>query len=165
MMAGRPNVLLLCADMFGAANVGCYGDRSGATPNIDRLASAGVRFDRAYCACPPCIPARVSMMSGQYARTHGKLAHIKMPLQPQPVLIPQLLAELGYRTGIVGKTHWWPPHSDLGCDEAHLTIDTHLMPELGGNDAYLRFLQQHGRFRYDLASWEQDRPRQSTVAI
>lgn len=133
----RPNILLICADMIGAKHFGCYGNGAGITPHIDRLAERGTRFEQAYCACSPCIPARVSMMTGQYAHTHGKPAHIKMALRPAPPLLPEILSRHGYRTGLVGKTHWWPPADTLGCDETYLTIDTHLTPELGDVEVYL----------------------------
>ena len=113
-MTRQKNVLLLCADMASAVHFSCYGGPAGLTPAIDSLAANGIRFTNAYCACPPCIPARVSMLCGQYGHTHGKSAHLKMPLAPRPALLPGILAANGYRTGIVGKTHWWPPRFQPG---------------------------------------------------
>lgn len=154
----RPNVLLVCCDMIAAKHFGCYGDPAEVTPNVDALAERGVRFDEAHCNCPPCIPARVSMMCGQYAHTHGKTAHILMELQPRPALIPEILSSQGYRTGLVGKTHWWPPTDTLGCDIAHITIDNHRAAyELGDNDAYFQFLRDRGLFDYNESTWEQDK--------
>jgi len=153
----RPNILFLCADMIGAKNFGCYGDPAKVTPNVDSWSKEGVIFDKAYCACPPCIPARVSMMCGQYASTHGKIAHMKMKLEPRPKLIPEILASHGYSTALVGKTHWWPPADSLGCEETHITIDNHLTPELGNKDAYIRFLRERKVFDYNPETWEQNR--------
>jgi arylsulfatase A-like enzyme len=82
---------------------------------------------------------------------------MKMELQPPPACLPTILSEHGYKTAIVGKTHWWPSDTDFGCDEAHLTIDTHLTPELGENDAYLRFLEGKGLFHYDPTTWDDDK--------
>ena len=101
-MTLQQSILLLCADMASAMHFSCYGGPAGLTPAIDSLAANGIRFTNAYCVCPPCIPARVSMMCGQYGHTHGKSAHLKMPLTPQPALLPGILAANGYRTGIVG---------------------------------------------------------------
>lgn len=148
------NVLILCADMAGAHHYGCYDPNISFTPNTDALAAGGAVFERAYCACPPCIPTRVSMFTGQYGHTHGKSAHLKMPLRRQPAVLPTILADAGYRTAIAGKTHWWPSDTDFGCDEAHLTIDNHLTPELGRKDAYIQFLESQGLFRYDPDEWE-----------
>ena len=143
--------------MAAAVHFSCYGGPAGLTPAVDTLAAGGVRFANGYCACPPCIPARASMLCGQYGHTHGKSAHLKMPLAPRPALLPEILAANGYRTGIVGKTHWWPPDADLGCRDTFLTIDNHLSPELGEHDAYLRFLRERGLFRYDPATWQADK--------
>ncbi|MHC4872849.1 MAG: sulfatase family protein [Planctomycetota bacterium] len=145
----RPNILFLCADMIAAKNFGCYGDPTGVTPNIDKLGTDGTVFENAYASCPPCIPARVSMMCGQYARTHGKLAHVRMELNPRPDLIPEVLSRHGYRTGLIGKTHWWPADDSLGCDEAYITIDNGLTPELEEKDAYVQYLREQGLFDYN----------------
>ena len=161
----QPNILLLCADMIGAKHFGCYGNPALITPNVDRLASGGVRFDQAYCAAPPCIPARVCMMTGQYAHTNGKMAHMKMRLDREPTVIPEILSRNGYRTGLVGKTHWWPPADKLGCQDAYITIDNHLSPELGERDAYLGFLKDRGLFEYHADSWEQDKDRLQPDAL
>jgi len=151
------NLLLICADMIGARHIGCYGDPVGATPHLDQLAAAGTRFDAAYCATTPCIPARISMMSGQYAHTHGKLAHMKMPLNPRPPLLPEIFTQNGFQTAMVGKTHFWPPDDTLGFQQAHLTIDNHLTPELGINDAYMRYLAERGLFTFKAATWNNDK--------
>ena len=58
-------------DDLGWADVGCYGSKFYETPNIDRLASQGMRFTDAYAACPVCSPTRASIMTGKYpARLH-----------------------------------------------------------------------------------------------
>src|SRR5205085_2941203 len=54
----RPNVLLVLSDDHSAPHVGCYGNADIRTPNLDRFAAQGMRFDRAYVACPQCVPSR-----------------------------------------------------------------------------------------------------------
>ncbi len=144
MKSTRPNILLITADQISAHHLGCYGDLTGATPNLDALASRGVRFNQTYCASPVCIPARTSMYTGLYPHTHGKVTHLRMPLQPRPPLLPEVLGRNGYRTAIVGKTHFYPPADALGCEECYLTIDALLAYELVPHDGYVRFLQERG---------------------
>ncbi len=66
-----PNILIILIDDMGWADVGCFGNTFFETPNIDRLASEGMRFTNAYAACPVCSPTRASIMTGKYpARLH-----------------------------------------------------------------------------------------------
>ncbi len=68
----RPNILwLTCEDM--SPNMGCYGDPQARTPNLDRLASGGIRFDNAFSVCPVCAPSRSSIITGVYPSTLGTL--------------------------------------------------------------------------------------------
>ena len=57
-MADRPNCLVILSDQHNPHNLGCYGDGIVRTPNLDRLARGGVRFDNTYCASPLCVPSR-----------------------------------------------------------------------------------------------------------
>src|SRR4051812_19400619 len=67
----RPNVILIVIDDMGWADLGCYGSKFHKTPNIDRLASDGVRFTNGYAACPVCSPTRAAIMTGKWpARLH-----------------------------------------------------------------------------------------------
>ena len=69
--AKKPNVLFIISDDLTAESLSCYGNVQCKTPNIDALASRGVRFTRAYCQYPVCGPSRAAMMSGMYAQTVG----------------------------------------------------------------------------------------------
>ena len=70
LAAPRPNVLLLCVDDLKPA-LGCYGDKLAISPNIDRLASRGVRFDLAYCNQSVCAPSRNNLMLGSRSTSLG----------------------------------------------------------------------------------------------
>src|SRR3974377_631698 len=66
-----PNFVFILADDLGWTDLSCYGSKYYETPNIDRLASQGMRFTNAYAACPVCSPTRASIMTGRYpARLH-----------------------------------------------------------------------------------------------
>ena len=67
-MAKRPNIVLITCDQLRAHTLGCYGDPVVQTPNIDRLASQGMRFEHGISSRPVCMAARSAMLSGQYAR-------------------------------------------------------------------------------------------------
>jgi len=144
MRQTRPNILLICTDQMRADMMGCAGHPVVQTPTLDRLAGRGVRLPRAYCSAPVCIPTRVSMFSGLYPHSFGKVAHIRMPIDPRIRMLPAYLADAGYRTGIVGKTHFWPPTETYGAEGAWLTIDSHLSKELGEHDAYKAYLREQG---------------------
>src|SRR5512145_2068963 len=68
--AGRPNILFVCVDDLKPV-LGCYGDRLVKSPNIDRLASRGVLFERAFCNQAVCAPSRNSLMTGRRPTTVG----------------------------------------------------------------------------------------------
>src|SRR3954468_8167062 len=66
LRAATPNILLILSDDHSAPHLGCYGNKDIRTPNLDRLASEGMRFDRAYVTCPQCAPSRSSILTGRH---------------------------------------------------------------------------------------------------
>lgn len=108
----RPrNVLLLIADDLGR-DLHCYGNSVIQTPNIDAIASRGVLFTNAFATVSSCSPSRSVMLTGLYNHTNGQygLSHGASNQQTFPWVrsLPQVLAEHGYRTGIIGKYHVAP---------------------------------------------------------
>jgi len=99
-----PNVVLIYIDDLGYGDVGCYGCKDIPTPNIDRLATEGVRFTASYITNPPCCPSRCSLMMGQYAQRFGKYGMsrgLRIP-EERPTLA-RFLRGAGYVTGQIGK--------------------------------------------------------------
>jgi len=101
----KPNILLLVGDDHAWEVTGCYGNKLAKTPNIDRLAAAGMRFDRAYCNSPMCTPSRQSFLCGRYPRATGVMGLADV-LGPDEPTLAEHLRHLGYRTAAFGKMHF-----------------------------------------------------------
>lgn len=103
------NILLIVADDLGI-ELGCYGDPQAVTPNIDRLAKEGVRFEVAWVTAASCSPSRGSIHTGLYPHQNGLvgLAHHGFSMDKEYPTIASELHEAGYRTGIIGKFHIAP---------------------------------------------------------
>ena len=104
----KPNLLFLCADQFRGDTLGCVGHPDIQTPNIDALAKDGTLFSRAYSPNPICIPARATMISGNYSHKCTGRKRNKGELRPDQIKLPQLLADNGYATYSSGKLHYLP---------------------------------------------------------
>jgi N-sulfoglucosamine sulfohydrolase len=103
----RPNILLIVSEDNGP-ELGCYGDPYARTPNLDRLAADGVRFERAFVPYSVCSPSRAVFLTGLYAHQNGQigLATHKFALyDPKTPNAFTLLKAAGYRTGLIGKLH------------------------------------------------------------
>jgi arylsulfatase A-like enzyme len=114
----RPNFLVFCTDQMQAACLGCNGNDTIPTPNIDALAAGGVSFRRAYLNNPVCQPSRASMITGKTPRQHGLLTNGCCLPQTVPTLTGAL-AEAGYRTHAAGKLHLQPFGGGGLTEDAH----------------------------------------------
>ena len=107
-MAETPkNVLFIMADQLRWDYLGCYGADHIETPNLDWLASQGVRFNRAYVQSPICGPSRMSFYTGRYVRSHGATWN-GFPLRVGEPTLGDHLREIGVKCSLVGKTHMTP---------------------------------------------------------
>ena len=99
--------MLLIVSEDNSPDLGCYGDPYVETPNLDRLAAEGVRFERAFVATASCSESRSSILTGLYPHQNGQigLATHKYSMYRDWPNIPSLLKQAGYRTGIIGKLH------------------------------------------------------------
>ena len=162
----RPNIVFILADDLGAVDLGCYGSKYHKTPNLDRLATQGVRFTQAYAAAPVCSPTRAAIMTGKYpARLNltdylpgiGDLpAHkllrptINMELPATETTIAQILKKEGYVTAHMGKWH-------LG-GKGHSPLERGFDTNIGGDQAGQPpsyFAPYRGKGKRDLPGLEQ----------
>jgi N-sulfoglucosamine sulfohydrolase len=105
--SARPNIIFLLADDVNRDTWGIYGSSDCSTPNIDRLAADGMRFDNAYCSVAMCAPFRQELYSGRSPWRTGTLAnHSKSKSGTKS--IAHYLKPLGYRVALVGKSHVGP---------------------------------------------------------
>ena len=112
----RPNIILVFIDDMGWADFSCFGNEDAKTPNIDRLASEGIRFEQFYVNSPICSPSRVAISTGQYPqrwkissylghRAQNEKRGMAQWLDPQAPMLARFLQKSGYATGHFGKWH------------------------------------------------------------
>ena len=106
----RPNIIIILADDIGYGDLSCYGATKIKTPNLDKLATQGIRYTDAHCAAAVCTPTRYALMTGQYAWRHPPARGILSGVAPLAIpldrmTVPKLLKKADYVTGAVGKWH------------------------------------------------------------
>jgi arylsulfatase A-like enzyme len=133
----RPNIVLIYADDLGYGDVSAYGARRIQTPNIDRVAAAGVRFTHAHSPAATCTPSRYALLTGEYAWRRpgtGVLpGDARLIIEPGRPTLPAMLKRQGYTTAVVGKWH-------LGLGAARLDWNGEIKPgplEIGFDYAFL----------------------------
>ena len=146
-----PNVIFILADDLGYGELGCYGQQKIKTPNLDRLATQGMRFTQHYAGNAVCAPSRCVLMTGKHpghtiVRTNlSTPPEGQHPLPEGTVTLPRLLRDLGYATGAFGKWGLGGPGSTG-------------VPEKQGFDRFFGYLcQGKAHNSYPPSLWENDR--------
>lgn len=105
----KPNLILILCDDLGYGDLGCYGNTTIKTPNLDRLAKEGIRFTDFYCAGAQCSPSRAGLLTGRYpvrfGLTYALMTNAGAGLPATETTFPQLLQKQGYATMLAGKWH------------------------------------------------------------
>jgi arylsulfatase A-like enzyme len=119
----KPNVLFVLCDQMKATASHLYGNPDCRTRNLEALSDVGVRFDQAHTPHPLCVPARASMMTGQFPHNHGARRNETL-LGPGSEHLFRIWKEHGYRTGLIGKNHCFQQadkdaYFDVWCEISH----------------------------------------------
>lgn len=146
----RPNIVFIMADQLAAAALGCYGFPVQATPNLDRLAQHGVRYDRHYAIHPVCGPARATIFTGR-SSSATRVFYNNCSMNPALPHFPQLLQRSGYRTGGFGKFHFHDMQEPLIEDMSPFGYDVAGPTEDPKTGPWLRWVQEQYPEHYEAA--------------
>lgn len=156
-MSKIKNILFIMADQLRWDYLSCYGHLHLKTPNIDRLAERGVRFDRAYVQSPVCGPSRASYYTGRTVFSHGATWNL-VPLPIGELTLGDYLRPIGVTTAVVGKTHMIPDQegmarlglnksTDIGCQISQPGFDPYERDDGLHPDNLLK--KKGGKLRYN----------------
>src|SRR5687767_656419 len=113
--SGQPNIVVFLADDHGFLDSEVYGARDARTPNMLRLAQAGMTFTHAFVASPSCAPSRAALLTGLMPARNGAEANHARP-RPEIKKLPAYLKELGYETAAFGKVSHYKHTHEYGFD-------------------------------------------------
>ncbi|MHC4123791.1 MAG: sulfatase [Planctomycetota bacterium] len=139
----KPNIIIILADDLGYGDVGCYGNKTIKTPNIDALAKGGLKFTDFHTNAPMCSPTRASLLTGLYPQRCGiGNALGRNPndgLRLEKITFAEVLKKVGYRTAIFGK---W-----------HLGVNTKFNPIHQGFDEFRGYVTGDGDYHSHIDRW------------
>jgi len=101
----RPNIVFIMSDDHANAAISAYGSQLIQTPQIDRLAREGMRFDNAFCTNAICGPARAVILTGKYSHVNGFMMNETNTFDGSQMTFPKLFQAAGYQTAVIGKWH------------------------------------------------------------
>lgn len=138
---GKPNILLLMTDEQRGDALGGLPGSLVDTPYLTQLRTQGVYFPNAYSACPVCVPARRTLLSGKTPAHHGVMMNYSTPLEGDT--LPGLMEQAGYQSHLCGKLHLFPERKRYGFASADWADGCY---SANPDNDYNRFLQENGMF-------------------
>jgi arylsulfatase A-like enzyme len=102
--AVRPNILFVFTDDHASHAISAYGSKLNQTPNIDRIANEGMRFDNCFCGNSLCGPSRATILTGKHSHLNGFIGNASV-FDGEQLTFPKLMQEAGYETAVIGKWH------------------------------------------------------------
>lgn len=168
--AQRPNIIFIMCDDMGYGDLGCYGQPYISTPNIDKLAQEGMRFTQAYAGSPVSAPSRACLMTGQHSghtevrgnkEYWGNSTPVKYgdntdfsvvgqhPYSPEHIILPEVLRDNGYTTGLFGKWAGGYEGSTSTPDKRGIDEFYGYICQFQAHLYYPNFLNQYSRKRGD----------------
>ncbi len=117
-MKKQPNIIFIMSDDHASHAMSCYGSVINRTPNLDRIADEGMRFDNCFCTNSICTPSRATILSGTYNHVNG-VTTLATPMNNRLKTFPKILQRNGYQTAVFGKWHLGtgPNHCPSGFDD------------------------------------------------
>ena len=148
----KPNIIYILADDLGYGDLGAYGQKQIATPNLDAMAAKGLRFTDHYAGAPVCAPSRCVLMTGKHTgqcftrgNYHDKVTGYTIAIPETEPSLPKLLQSAGYKTAVIGKWGIGPP-------------DSASSPNNFGFDFFYGFLdQKHAHNHYPDYLWRNNK--------
>ncbi len=139
----KPNILFIMTDQHRWDCIGANGNALIKTPNLDRLAAAGVNFTHCFVQAPVCVPSRASFFTGRYPHSHRNRVNYT-PLDRGEILMQSRLRDAGYATVAVGKLHYYPPTVAEAKRTGFDSVELHdAVPNLDRFSDYIAWREQH----------------------
>lgn len=152
LWAERPNIILCMADDLGWGDVGFNGNNVVLTPELDRMAKAGMRFERFYAAAPVCSPTRGSALSGRHPSRYGIPTANQGHLKKEEITLAEVLGDHGYATGHFGKWHLGTLAPDYSGKNNRNPEKNYMTPGMAGFDEWFST-------EYSVSTWDPYDPK------
>ena len=141
----KPNLVFILADDLGYGDLGCYGQETIATPNLDRLAAEGMRFTDHYAGSTVCRPSRLVLLTGYHTGHTPISSNAKYWLTPEDLTVTELLKRAGYATGGIGKWALGIPGSTGMPHKQHFDLWVGYLDQGEAHNYYPEYLWRNDR--------------------